>query len=279
MSLVIGFIQWVSLYKGRCIPFRGQLILLVFAIISLGARLSSIVLYFAPCLGLFNLLGHYEAGKFNVSDKSVHIFDFNITTQPTKAVQFEEKWKQLSDYTELTVFSLEQYYIFFLFLICLHYVSVAVIKFTTALGFRPIRQSKWIKLFHILTQLVYPYNYQDWEDTDHLEKLGTVQRNWKQVSKEMKILVALFAVEHLILCTPIFILYSKILERNIYLDELFPLVSEEEQSTRWVYFIEIVKPRTRMHSKLYAKKLARILSTNSCKKECLYNKNLQVIIF
>jgi hypothetical protein len=228
MSLVVGFIQWVSLYKGRCIPWKGQLFLFQFAVISLIARLSSIILYFAPCLGLFDLLGHYQAGKLDVSNKSVHIFDFD-NNQP---VTFKKRWIKMSDYTEMTLFTVEQYYIFFLFLICFHYVCVTVIKYTTALGFKPITQSKLTKMFHILTQLVYPYNYQDWEDTEHLERLGTVKSNWKQVSKEMKILVSLFAVEHLILCIPIFIPQINIVQRNIYLEDMFPLLSEELLSTR-----------------------------------------------
>ena len=231
MSLVIGFVTWVYLHKGRSIPFRGKLILCAFAVTSLIARISSIVLYFAPSLGLFDLLGHFEAGKFEVSNKSVHIFDFDFNNN-NKAVQFRDKWIRLDVYTDMTIFTLEEYYIFFLFLICLHYVCVSIIKYITALGFRPIIQSKWTKLFHILTQLVYPYNYQDWEDTDHLERLGTVKKNWCQVSKEMKLLVSLFAVEHLILCAPIFILLTKILQRNIYLDDVFPLVPEEKLSTR-----------------------------------------------
>jgi len=58
---------------------------------------------------------------------------------------------------------------------------------------------------------------------------GEDTSNWKTVSREMKILVALFAVEHLFMCIPMFLLYDSILERNKFLDEYFPQVAEELQ--------------------------------------------------
>jgi len=54
-----------------------------------------------------------------------------------------------------------------------------------------------------------------------------VKENWKRVKKEIKCLLLLFSVENVLLCTPIFILSSKIAQRNLFLDQYFPQVGQK----------------------------------------------------
>jgi hypothetical protein len=76
------------------------------------------------------------------------------------------------DYTHLTVFSLETTYIVFLSLIFVHYLCLVLIKYSTALGFKG-RGTLTAKVYHILTQLIFPVNYMDWDDAD-----GAIETTW-----------------------------------------------------------------------------------------------------
>ena len=164
-SLVVGFLAWISLHKGNFLPKRGQIILALFALFSLLARISSVVLFFAPAMGLFNLLGHFTVGHLPTTD-DVIVYDLG-DNNGTASKDFKMAWGDpVSCYTDLTVFSLEKFYIAFLFLILVHYVCLAVIKFGFALDFRSRKSSSsWLeKLFHVLSQLVYPINFRDWDE-------------------------------------------------------------------------------------------------------------------
>jgi hypothetical protein len=58
----------------------------------------------------------------------------------------------------------------------------------------------------------------------------------------MKLLLLLFAIEHLIFCIPIFILSNSIAKRNEFLDENFSPVDEEHQATLTAYSLSVVGP-------------------------------------
>jgi hypothetical protein len=58
----------------------------------------------------------------------------------------------------------------------------------------------------------------------------------------MKLLTALLALEHLTLCGPIFILSSKIGQRNYEIFNFFPPVLEEQISTKVSYALSIAFP-------------------------------------
>jgi hypothetical protein len=58
----------------------------------------------------------------------------------------------------------------------------------------------------------------------------------------MKMMLLLFAVEHLLLCFPVSILCFNIYLRNSYLDEFFPQVTEERRSTIFAYSLLMTCP-------------------------------------
>jgi hypothetical protein len=58
----------------------------------------------------------------------------------------------------------------------------------------------------------------------------------------MKMMLLLFAVEHLLLCFPVSILCFNIYLRNSYLDEFFPQVTEERESTIFAYSLLMTCP-------------------------------------
>ena len=205
-----------------------------------------------PGLGLLNLLGHYEMGKLLTHPEKL-VYDIrNVTITEL----FSDAWNLFriggnvesddsDSYTALTIFTLETTYVLFLFLVFVHYVCVVVIKYFTASDFKSKREDVTDKTFHTLTQLIYPTTYKDWDECSSSggdNNSSDIKSNWHQNCLEMKWMTALFALEHLVLCGPIFILASKILERNSLLESKFPLVWEEENSTTTSLSLSIAFP-------------------------------------
>ncbi len=121
----------------------------------------------------------------------------------------------------------------------LHFVVVFGIKILFTHGFKS-KNNLTEKGFHVLTHLYCPSSYRDWDDD--LLKSSDVKKNWKKVKKEMKILLLLFSLENVLLCIPMFILSWTIAERNFFLDQYFPQVTEESYSTFFVHNVSAILP-------------------------------------
>jgi hypothetical protein len=145
----------------------------------------------------------------------------------------------VASYAELTVWEISAYFKTSIICLFLHYLAVAAIKLNFVYGFKS-RNNLAVKLFHVLTHLYCPSSYRDWDDD--LLNSSDVNKNWKRVKKEMKILLLLFALENFLLCIPMFILSWTIAERNLFLDQYFPQVAEEIYCTRLVHSVSVILP-------------------------------------
>jgi hypothetical protein len=145
----------------------------------------------------------------------------------------------VASYTELTVWEISAYFKTSIICLFLHYLAVAAIKLKFVYGFKS-RNNLAEKLFHVLTHLYCPSSYRDWDED--LMDLSDVKESWKRVKKEMKILLLLFALENVLLCIPMFILSWTIAERNLFLDQYFPQVTEESYSTFFVHTVSAILP-------------------------------------
>ncbi len=111
----------------------GKLLQMAFAILSILARILSVLLYFAPTLGLANLLMHWKMGQLAVADGYPGlVFDVQNGTE----IYFKDVWIQTPKYTSFTLWELETYYIIFLGLIPIHLALVFALKHLLAFGFR-----------------------------------------------------------------------------------------------------------------------------------------------
>jgi len=104
---------------------------MTFAILSILARILSVLLFFAPSLGLANLLMHWKMGKLSIGNEYL-VFDVQNGTK----IYFKDVWIQTPKYTSYTLWELETYYIIFLGLIPLHIALVFTLKHLLAFGFR-----------------------------------------------------------------------------------------------------------------------------------------------
>jgi hypothetical protein len=119
-------------------------------------------------------------------------------------------WEPVNSYKDMTFLSSTNFSIIFLGFIPIHYFFVFLIMYKYSAKLKPLTERMSEKFFHLSTQLICPSNYKDWDEIED----GRFDTNWKNVYNEMKALLALFAIENILLCVPMFILLHSINERN-----------------------------------------------------------------
>jgi len=234
-SLVLGFVNWQVGIKNNFLPMKGKGILYIYYWLSLTTRILAIVIYFTPSLGLFNILSHWKMGFLKVANAAaIYNMEYNGTIN-----KFIDKWKRIENYSELTIYELEKYFKAFLLFTIIHLIVTGVIKYLFVSKFQSFRLF-FKKFYHILMNFTCPISYMDWDDEIVSNK--DVENNWREVAKEMKILLGLFSLEHILLCVPMWILSYNISQRNIFLDEFFPQVVEEQKATYLANTLSIMCP-------------------------------------
>jgi hypothetical protein len=111
-------------------------------------RISACVIFFAPAMGLFNLLGHWKRGNINFASDGYLIFD---VAENGTLINVRDIWKPIKIYDELTHYQLDVFYIVFLLLLFVHFIIVAIIKIKCSKEFKS-RKEYLKKMLHILHQ-------------------------------------------------------------------------------------------------------------------------------
>ncbi len=145
-SIISGFVQKKIVHKKHSMPFSGIVIQLSYATLAMICRISACVIFFAPAIGLFNLLLHWKMGSPAFVDNSI----YDATDYGT-LIKAGDVWKQINKYDELTGFQLDVFYVVFLFIILIHFLLVAAIKLTCSKEFKS-RKEYLEKILHILHQ-------------------------------------------------------------------------------------------------------------------------------
>ena len=132
------------------------------AFICLSIKMFSIVLYFAPALGLFHMAAMWEKESIDFSNAKF-ILDFDETKGRTQSVSRVWSSHQSSDYTRYTIFSLSVYYVFFLVFVPAQCAVLYFAKEKFVPSFRGERLSSSKKILHVVTCLIFPSIYEDWD--------------------------------------------------------------------------------------------------------------------
>ena len=245
LSIIIGQLKWIEIQKDDFMPLKGKFLILMYTLISVVLRSSACIVYFAPSLGLASLLMHWKMGSlattttssiYDNRGKEVFSLVYDVYPNGTR-IFFTQVWQKVATYEEMTVLSLEDYVKGFIAAIFLHYLLVFVIKCYSSTNFKSFKNIGQ-KFHHLLNQLICPLIYKDWDDEqedDYSSKLSDVLR-------EMKVLLILFAIENIAMCTPLFLLAHSIIKRNQYLDEFFPQLEEEKYATHLSFALCVVCP-------------------------------------
>ena len=184
-------------------------------------------------------MAHWKLGSLKTNAEYSQYLTVYDEAENGTQIMFHDIWKSVDQHTDLTVWTTKTYFKVFLILVVIHFIAVFVVKYYFAMNFRP-KTERFAKFYHILNQIMCPTSYKDWDE--EIKTIEDVKMNWKQVSKEMKVLLGLFACEHIILCFPIWILSYNIYKRNLYLDSFFPQVQEEHWSTTLAYSLSVLCP-------------------------------------
>jgi MFS family permease len=145
-SIISGFVQRKIAQKNHSMPFTGILIQLSYATLAMICRISACVIFFAPAMGLFNLLRHWKMGNLAFTNTIIYDAIDNGTL-----IKANDVWKQINHYKELTVSQLDVYYIVFLIIMLFHFCIVAAIKLKCSKEFKS-RKDYLKKMLHILHQ-------------------------------------------------------------------------------------------------------------------------------
>ena len=147
LSLIRGHLQ-SFLVKRKVVPSTtGQLVLFCFILVAISVRIFAIALFFAPTLGLFDLLMHWKIGQQKVASP---FLNFDVFENGT-IISFGITWIQMKNYDELTGLTLETYYHIFLALVFCHFIVICIVQATFSRKFLS-RANLWQKGFHVLKQ-------------------------------------------------------------------------------------------------------------------------------
>jgi len=185
----------------------------------------------------------YPYLKFNHTDAG-GITDLSTINDILRdSVSFNGEWRAVNSSHDFTIFSLQTYYICFLFGIAFHFVVVFCIKHFLGFGFSQKNSGKAIdKILNVAAQFAIPLPFKDWDDEVKDNEISDFKINWEKVRREMKALLLLFTIENIFLLIPLFILNFTITIRNKFLDEKFPQLPEEQFSTNLVLSLVVTMP-------------------------------------
>ena len=178
LSLIGSFIGCLFSYmKGISMnrehfPVVSKIMVLSYVKFALLTKVLSIVMYFTPVLGLFNVLQHwkYEQIPWNndVIKELIDPIDHTIKL-PTGVIEWKDinRWtKHLDgslkspDYTLYTVFRLKHYFMFFWILIAFHIIIIYQIK-KWNLSFQKLT---WLeKIIHAMENVLTSANTNEWD--------------------------------------------------------------------------------------------------------------------
>ena len=235
ISITLSEIRWQASLKNHFLPIKGKLILGFHFILAVLCRISAVILFFTPSMGLLNILQHWKMGQLEVLESRLKYEVFENET----VTNLIDVWQKIESPSNLTIWSLQTCYIIFIAFLLFHQMFVFLIKCFNVANFTQ-RKDKFKKFFYIITQFFCPKIYQDWDE--HVSTFEDVEQRYQKVKKELKALLMLFTLENVFMCTPIWILSYNIYQRNIFLDKFFAQLDEEIWSTKLSFALSLTCP-------------------------------------
>ena len=179
------------------LPFTSSLVIVFWSIIAAGRRIMTIIVFFLPCLGLFNILSHWKAeqipftvrfeaieDKVMTSGDIIHLNTMKRNVLWTAIDRWEYNQTDLKahkppHYSLYTGLALGQVFVTFLILLAFQLIAITLVKKNK------IKNVNWFNIFvHNLESLNFPFPYKDWDvDTDLT--VAEYKQKLKKVNIEM----------------------------------------------------------------------------------------------
>ena len=158
LSVTCKTIKFMSLEKAF-FPLIPKLVAALFALSSTSTKILVNVMFFAPSLGLFHILGHWQAEQLTFASKGDMLQIYNQTI-PWSMV---DRWRQGEppSYTLYTAFDLVTSSKYFVVLNLLQAMIIFIVKRATSPHFKTASCIK--QIVHCLENTSIPVPFKDWD--------------------------------------------------------------------------------------------------------------------
>ena len=201
MTGIVTFIRIYSEQKGGMMSLSAKMTLGLRALFFFVTRISCIVAFFGPFLGLFNIMSHWHAEGLQLEKKTLSNLHSkgSFWTNETVRLMFREQ-----NYTNYTIVTLQKAFFLFLGLLLLHGVAIFILKKKVSEHFKLSSFPK--KIGHVVQSLHVPDVYKDF-DVDLSPERDPIefQLSYNSVKKETFWMSFLQMVSNLLLLVPLVI--------------------------------------------------------------------------
>ena len=174
--------------------FKSSIAVILWGFVAIIKRIISIIGFFTPSLGLFNILYHHLAEQYPYTiRKKYHplpiddINIFNMTEKIRWSVLDRSRYELPEDpappsYRMYTGFDLKYTLAIFFLIMAFQCLSMFLVKYFTSKEFQQ-KGSMYNKLMHILQCLNISYPYVDWDDGNY--SIEVFKQRFKSTEREM----------------------------------------------------------------------------------------------
>ena len=148
ISILRTYVQCSAIKKEAAFSFRRFLVHFSFGAMCVFFRITGVILFFAPALGIFNLMHHWKIGSLIFFEKRILVV--GVADDGT-LISAKNIWEQMKSYSDLIIWELDVYFKAFLAIIVIHFVCVTLIKVRFSKNFWS-RKNVLDKVLHVLNQ-------------------------------------------------------------------------------------------------------------------------------
>ena len=187
-------LHWKTLKTQKIFfPTTSSIFAILWGVFGTLRRVLSIIVFFLPCFGLFDILYHWHAEQYPFTIRPGYhplpidtIQLYNVTVGRWKEL---DRWTyEIGDepipppYSLYTGFNLQNTTIMFLIIMVFHCISMAIVKYFTSVEFS--RKGNYFRKFiHVLQNLNISYPFVDWDEG--MFNLDEYRRRYTYTKKEM----------------------------------------------------------------------------------------------
>ena len=220
-SCIFQHIKAVSAEKGF-FGLKAKLAVFAWAVFATIRKVASIVCFFTPSLGLFNLLHHWQAentpfkARLEESQKLINNDVQHFQTEKIELYNMTEEvsWASLDrwdyqdpehptppPYSIYTGISLQHTFFAFMGLIILQILMLVIVKLCTSKKFCE-EKNYFHKLTHLFQITNLPFPYEDW-DVGNYDSVSAFRERYNKIQREMLASYAVTFVSTLISMIPL----------------------------------------------------------------------------
>ena len=226
ISLVRGHVFFLKAKKQGQLPFKGTVLVLLYFFVGAVARVTALLLFLMPTLGLLGVLNHGLTGQIGMEYWMV--MDFTPSGKVNAYEVWEENFK-IGSVSEIFTSKGTTG------LMCALTVTILIIHVAAAhlinRKFFNLRSERSFSSTNaILHTFVCPPLFLDWQNLAG-GSADAIAASWKRSQTGLLSYVGLFAAEHLMLSVPLMVLKYVLEERNQKMTEdFFPPIADELRS-------------------------------------------------